>query len=187
MIFLSKNKVRKMSDIDLIHAYSKSGNSAFIGVLFERYYALCYGVCLRYLNNKDISKDAVIQVFEKILNEAGKLEISNFNTWIYSVTKNQCLMVLRTDKRRSEREKKYSEELIITDHQNIEGNKNQELIDAINQLDIHQKQCINLFYFEKKTYKEIAELTGYPLPKIKSYIQNGKRNLKILIHNNDNK
>jgi RNA polymerase sigma factor (sigma-70 family) len=50
---------------------------------------------------------------------------------------------------------------------------------CIDQLKDEQKECIKLFYLEEKCYQEIAESTSYELKKVKSYIQNGKRNLRI--------
>jgi RNA polymerase sigma-70 factor (ECF subfamily) len=43
-----------------------------------------------------------------------------------------------------------------------------------------------LFYLEQKCYKDIADLTGYDLNKVKSAIQNGKRNLKICMERKEN-
>ncbi|GAB4282361.1 MAG: sigma-70 family RNA polymerase sigma factor [Marinilabiliales bacterium] len=177
---MNRKKAEKLSDIDLIDKYKQSGNSDFIGVLFERYYALCYGVCLKYLKDKEKSKDVVINVFEKILNSSDNLEISSFNSWLYSVAKNQCLMLLRTEKRRVEREKIYSENIDLSI--NIDNEAHKELVQAVKQLDSGQKECISLLYFEKKSYKEISEITGYPMKKVKSYIQNGKRNLKKILN-----
>jgi len=57
----------------------------------------------------------------------------------------------------------------------------QQLPNAISNLNTEQRLCINLFYLKEKCYEEISMQTGYSLKQVKSYIQNGKRNLKIYL------
>ncbi|MFH2143323.1 MAG: sigma-70 family RNA polymerase sigma factor [Bacteroidota bacterium] len=184
MIFFNKKR-NKLSDIDLIDKYIQSGNSGYFGLIFEKYYHLVFGVCLKYLNDNEESKDAVLQIFEFLLNKIKNEKIENFPAWLYSVTKNHCLMHIRSKNRRLLRERKFSEDSDSFDE--ILNNFNKENIDinilysAINSLKKEQKICITLFYIEEKTCKEIHDITGFSLPKIKSYIQNGKLNLKKII------
>jgi RNA polymerase sigma-70 factor (ECF subfamily) len=56
---------------------------------------------------------------------------------------------------------------------------------CIETLGDEQKQCVKLFYLQEKCYKEITESTGFDMNKVKSYIQNGKRNLKICMEKNE--
>lgn len=44
-----------------------------------------------------------------------------------------------------------------------------------------QKECIRLFYFDNKSYREIAATLKQDEKKVKSHLQNGKRNLKICL------
>ena len=55
------------------------------------------------------------------------------------------------------------------------------LKECIEQLKAEQKQCIEMFYYQKQCYQEIAEQLGMNEKKVKSYLQNGKRNLKICL------
>ena len=52
-------------------------------------------------------------------------------------------------------------------------------------LNPEQKQTVELFYLQEKSYKEIVDQTGFSMNDVKSYIQNGKRNLKIMLSKTD--
>lgn len=181
MIFSRKNKYKNLNDEELLLKYKDSGNNIFMELLYERYYHLIYGVSLKYLKDRDESKDTVIQVFEKVMIEAKKIEISNFNSWIYSVSKNHCLMKLRAEKRMKEREKIYVDENFesIVEFSGVEDNQEnlKKLELAISELNTEQKTCVKMFYLEEMTYNKISEKTGFSINQVKSYIQNGKRNI----------
>lgn len=187
MSIFNKNRTQPLSDVDLIRLYSESGNTDFVGVLFKKYYHLVFGVCLKYLNDKEKSKDATLRIFELLIDRLKEEEITYFSSWLYSVTKNHCLMFIRSENRRINREKKYSEfselsvELNITD--NNEYIETGKLNHSIEKLNPKQKKCIILFYLEGKSYNEIEEITGFPSKMIKSHLQNGKLNLKKMLLN----
>jgi RNA polymerase sigma-70 factor (ECF subfamily) len=174
-----------ITDNELLAFYHKDGNNRWLGILLQRYTLLLYGVCMKYLKNEEEAKDAVQQVFEKAINELGKYKIDYFKSWIYMVAKNHCLMKLR-DKGKLTAE--LHERFLSTPAE--ESNKAEllqkeelmeELAHALPQLNQEQKKCIELFYLEKKSYTEIAEITGHSLMQVKSHIQNGKRNLKLIL------
>ena len=77
------------------------------------------------------------------------------------------------------------ERIIITDSDKesiVEKEMNLTLLEeALEELNPEQKSCITLFYHHKKSYQQISEITGYSLLQVKSNIQNGKRNLKLLL------
>jgi len=156
-----------------------------LGILLQRYTLLLFGVCMKYLKNEEEAKDAVQQVFEKAIVELGKYKVDYFKSWIYMVAKNHCLMKLR-DKGKLPAELKEnhlstpSEEINKTELLQKEELM-QELEKAIPLLNFEQRNCIELFYLQKKSYIEITESTGYSLMQVKSHIQNGKRNLKLLL------
>lgn len=163
-------------------------NNAVIGHLFEKYTHLVFGVCMKYLKDEDDAKDAVMQIFEKLLIDLKKHEITQFKGWLHTVAKNHCLMQLRSDKSLSEKQqelKKDFKSFVESGyelHLNSEPDKEKQLNQleqAINSLKEEQKICIDLFYLKEKSYQEIAVLTGYSLNTVKSNIQNGKRNIKI--------
>lgn len=172
-----------MTDEEVVSSYRLSSDQQLVGVLFERYSHLVFGVCLKYLRNKDESRDMVIVVFEKLMNDLKNFEIQKFRPWLHSVTRNHCLMYLRktnrpgTEKDIDDLQNKLSVSIeTSSEEKEIEI---QNLEKAIEELNHEQKICITLFYLKEKSYQEIAIETGWELNKIKSYIQNGKRNLQI--------
>jgi len=186
-----KNDIHSFSDEELIQSYKKSHNNNLIGILFERYTHLVFGVCMKYLKNEENSKDAVMEIFEDLHTKLVKHEISNFKSWIYSVAKNHCLMILRKDK--SEEKIKghvyenlhqdfmESFDLFHLNNKEVLNDKIPKLKKGIELLKTEQRKCIELLYLQNKSYKEVADITGFSMKKVKSYIQNGKRNLKIYI------
>ncbi len=162
------------------------GSNEWLGKLMQRYTLLLYGVCMKYLKNEEEAKDAVQQIFLKAISELQKYPITHFKSWLYTVARNYCFMQLR-DKGKAPLP--VTEKMISSDpaeEHNIHFHQQNEttlsiLSEALEELNDDQKQCIILFYLRKKSYQEIAELTGYSMMKIKSYIQNGKRNLKIIM------
>lgn len=175
----------KYTDEDLVIKYYQTHDNYWLGVLLQRYTLLLLGVCMKYLHNEDESKDAVQQVFYKVLNELPRNKIQSFRAWLYTVTKNHCLMQLRNRKNVVLEEWKETLANSLQDEppQN-EAERDRLSIyisSALQQLNEEQKTCVSLFYLNKKSYFEIAEITGFTDTQVKSYIQNGKRNLKISI------
>jgi len=183
--------IRNLSDAELVSQFKTSGDSICVGELFSRYRHLVYGVCMKYLGDEDESQDVQMQVFEKLLKDLGRHEISQFKGWLYAVARNECLMYLRSRKSRLEKQKelkKDTQELMENGpalHPGISEKEQQLQLmeEGLRQLNEHQRTCMELFYLQEKCYKEIAETTGYSLNEVKSYIQNGKRNLKIYMTN----
>lgn len=179
-----------LSDPDLVARYRDTNDNTFVGVLFQRYTRLAFAVCMKYLQDEEECKDAVMQVFEKLLIDLKKHEITNFKSWLHSVVKNHCLMHLRSSKSQHTREQElkkdlsavmestYELHLLNGDEKEMQLNR---LQDGISQLNEGQKICIELFYLQEKCYQEIADITGFNLNQVKSHIQNGKRNLKIFL------
>ncbi len=190
MIFNSKQKTKRTDDLILIGKYKSTGDLYFLGVLYDRYMHLVYGLCLKYLKDRDESKDTVMQIFEELTVKVLEHDIRNFKSWLHVLARNHCLMKLRTEKVRREHLKKYTkeneifmesalpqhpEDVVSVEH-DVEALKK-----CIEQLKNEQQKCISLFYIEEKCYKEITEITSLELNKVKSYIQNGRRNLKICL------
>jgi RNA polymerase sigma-70 factor (ECF subfamily) len=148
---------------------------------------------MKYLKNQEDSKDAVMQVFEQLFTKLKTQEIQNFKSWIYTVTKNHCLMKIRHEqsvlKHKEVYYSKIQEEIMefdVQDHPYKEEELNSQiptLEKGIEQLNTNQRRCIELLYLQDKSYKEVADITGYSMKQVKSYIQNGKRNLKIYLGN----
>ena len=179
-------KYSHITDQELLEYYYAGHDSKWLGILLERYTLLLLGVCMKYLKNEEEAKDSVQQIFLKAITELKKYKVEYFKSWVYMVAKNHCLMKLR------DRQGKLPAELNdkLTAAADPETDtaalwKNDKTLDLMNEslkeLNPEQQQCVTLFYLEKKSYLEISDHTGYSLLQVKSYIQNGKRNLKILI------
>lgn len=188
----------QFSDTALLQRFNHTADNKWIGLLFERYSLLVFGVCMKYLRNAEDAQDATQQVFVKALSEVGKYEIPYFKSWIYSVAKNHCLMQIRSRKSKppttDELPENCSSEL-LTDHElqtkeMIIAEKSDQLAAALEELGQEQKTCIEMFYLQKQSYQAIESSTGFSFPQVKSHIQNGKRKLRIIlekkISENDN-
>jgi RNA polymerase sigma-70 factor (ECF subfamily) len=178
----------ELPDLELILKYRENADPEIITVLFLRYTHLVYGVCLKYLDDKDDAKDAVMEIFEGLMEDILSHDIHNFKSWLHSVTRNHCLMMLRKIKpvrmeMEMTEEKKDGEfmEIPVGLHQEVELEEYtlKDLESAMVTLKEPQRRCIELVYLEDKSYTEVCDITGYSLNEVKSHVQNGKRNLKI--------
>lgn len=184
-LFRIKN-IKALTDAELITNYKNKGDTELVGELYKRYSHLVYGVCLKYYKKEDESKDAVIQIFENLLVDLKKHNIENFKSWLHSVSRNHCLMALRKNQTLQKRENEYEYSLgdNHTDTFDFEPHEKEikevqltALERGMTTLKEEQRICIDLFFLQEKKYEEVAELTGYTTKQVKSYIQNGKRNL----------
>ncbi|HSG68530.1 MAG TPA: sigma-70 family RNA polymerase sigma factor [Bacteroidales bacterium] len=181
-----------LSDDQLIAAYVDEQNTDYFGVLFERYTHLVFGVCMKYLKNRYDAEDAVMAIFEKLMTDLKKHEVRDFKNWLYKVSKNHCLMILRRQQVKDKADaeliyegQKEFMEMLFPDHHNSAGFEDEGILislrKALDALKTEQRICVEMMYLHKKSYKEIAEITGFSLMQVKSYIQNGKRNLQIML------
>src|SRR6476661_8205994 len=173
-----------ITDDELLNLYHTDRNHEWIGILLERYTLLLLGVCMKYLKDENEARDCVQQIFLKVLTEVGKYRIEYFKSWLYMVAKNHCLMRLRDKGGRETRElKEHYPAHEETSKQELMANEQTYnlLEEALEELSPEQKQCVILFYLKKNSYTQISEKTGYNMMQVKSYIQNGKRNLKIIL------
>jgi RNA polymerase sigma factor (sigma-70 family) len=172
--------------------YKKSKEPAYVGELFERYTDLAFLVAMKYVKRQDDAKDIVMQVFEKMIVDLTRYDVRNFKFWLHTVVKNQALSYLDKQQRShrtimemqqngvphsssAEQEERLH---ALLDGADLQSTRLNELPKAIESLRPEQRTCIELFYLKQASYKEIADKTGYTLMQVKSYIQNGKRNLK---------
>jgi len=185
---LPEEKYLHLSDLELLQLYKLNGDAVIFGLLYKRHATMALGVANKYLQPEDDAKDAVMQVFEQLLQNINYHKIDNFKSWLYSVVKNFCLMKLRKEKnltivREEEGKNIFSvvekEQLLHQDEVKLKENNLTNLEMAIETLNEEQKKCIELFYLQQKSYAEVVEITGYTLNNVKSFIQNGKRNLKL--------
>lgn len=177
-----------MTDPELLALYKQTGKMEALGELYSRYTSLVYGVCMKYLKNREESRDAVMQIFEKLTVTLREHDVANFKSWLYVIVRNHCLMDLRARKGKNFEE--ISSFLMETDglqHQDDSPELETDLgkLDkCIKELGDEQRHCVQLFYLEQKCYKEITDATGYDFKQVKSYIQNGKRKLRLCMERN---
>ena len=183
MSFLKNISPNSLSDKELVENYRRSGDMHVLGELYQRYMELVYGVCLKYFKDPELSKDAVMQIFEELVLKLKKHEVDNFRGWLHQVARNYCLMQLRTP--RNLKTVEFKADLVQNDenvHLNgvLEKEENFERLEfCLTTLVPEQREAIRLFYLEGKCYNEIVEITGQEWNQVRSFIQNGRRNLKI--------
>lgn len=184
---LYKSEYNQLEDNELINRYATEGDNLFLGILFKRYSHLVLGLCIKYLKNEDEAQDMVMQIFEKLSFDLKKHKIEFFKSWLYTFSKNMCLMELRKKQSQLKKDIELQENAVLfmdsSSESHLNSKQEQEstishLETALNGLSKEQKQCIVLFYYKNKSYNEIVDITGYNANEVKSFIQNGKRNLK---------
>ena len=175
----------QLTDQELLQRYYKDGNNNLLGVLLQRYTLLLFGVSMKYLKDEEEAKDAVQHVFLKVLTELPKYRVDYFKSWLYMIAKNHCLMKLRE---KGHNKVEIDERMIVVrDEGDIKTSYTEKermltsMAEAVDELADEQKTCITMFYLQKKSYLEIVTVTGFSMMQVKSYIQNGKRNLKIIL------
>jgi RNA polymerase sigma-70 factor (ECF subfamily) len=184
MMFFNRNSYKSLSDEEIISLYLTNKESKIIDEFYKRYSHLVFGVCLKYLKQKENAEDTTLEIFNQIGNKIEKHSIQNFKSWLFTITKNTCLMQLR----------KKNPQFIEIDNAHVSEDyydslKSKEinelklnlLEEALIELNTDQHYCIRAFYLEKKSYDEIVKDSNYSLNEVKSFIQNGKRNLKIIL------
>ncbi len=179
-----------LTDEELVERYRNSHETVYIGELYQRYTHLVFGVCMKYFKDEATAEDASMQIFEKLISELKKHHITAFKPWLHTVVKNHCMMLFRKESTEEKRKTmlKHDTGNVV---ENPEENHLQEaaekefilqhLKESIDELKEEQRICIELFYLKESSYSEISLITGYSQNEVKSYIQNGKRNLKNFI------
>jgi len=171
------------TDEELQRAYKVSGDNQWLGYLLQRYTALLFGVGLKYLKDRTLAEDAVQQVFLKVLTHFPQEDILNFKGWLYILMRNHCLQQLR-DKTPFADEAAVAElSAAETDKEEIKWQEHtlEQMTGAIELLNEEQRKAIVLFYLRRYSYERIIAETGYTFMQVKSFIQNGKRNLKTIL------
>ena len=183
---MNPDKHQHITDQELLANFNLDHDNEWLGILLQRYTLLLLGVCMKYLKNEEEAKDSVQQIFLKVIQELQKYKVEYFKSWLYMVAKNYCLMKIRD--RQGKIPAELNEKTIATPEeetdrqQMLQTDHTMDLMESsLKELNREQEQCVTLFYLQKKSYQDISETTGYSMLQVKSYIQNGKRNLRILI------
>lgn len=181
---MNEDRYNHISEQELLNRFYTDQNKEWLGILLQRYTLLLLGVCMKYLKNEEAARDAVQQIFLKAITELGKYRVDYFKSWLYMIAKNYCLMQFR-DKNRHPVELSDQLQLPVDTDILHDIREKEKLLDwmheGLQNLNGEQQQCVTLFYLEKKSYQQISQVTGFTLLQVKSFIQNGKRNLKVMI------
>jgi RNA polymerase sigma factor (sigma-70 family) len=177
------------TDEELLLAFRQSGNKNIFAELFKNHVSAVYGTCLFYLQDKDEAKDAVMNIFEKLMEDLKQGEVRNFKAWLSFVVRNHCISVIRKKNSTFKKVKAYYEyeykETTYDTELKVESVSDDKLLqhlgECLPRLKEKQKKCIELFYLKSMSYQQVSELTGMEIGEVKSNIQNGKRNLKLMI------
>lgn len=185
MLRFLRQPPEQKTDQELIDLYKSSGEMNYLGTLFDRYIELVYGNCLKYLKNEAEAEDAVMSIFEELVEKVKSHEIQQFRGWLHVLSRNHCLMKLR--KQKKVLTKSFEPEvmqLLDLSHpidESTDDGRQKALKPCLEQLSEKQRLCIEAFYLQGQTYKEIAIEQSEEIGKIRSFIQNGRRNLKNCI------
>ena len=182
---MKKDPYQHITDHELLERWYSDHNNEWLGILLQRYTLLLLGVCMKYMKNEEEARDCVQQIFVKVITELSKYKVEYFKSWIYTIARNHCLMRLRDQHGHAAELSEsmlsaWDEEPGVNLHQKKEQML-QWMGECLGELGKEQKLCVTLFYLDKRSYQEIASSTGFTLMQVKSYIQNGKRNLKLLM------
>lgn len=185
MLKIFRKNPSKYSDSELVARYQKSGDMELLGILYERYTELVYGVCLKILKNEAAAEDAFMTIFEKLTKKVRAHDIQQFRPWLHTVVRNHCLGILRKEGKHLtvsyDGDFMQSTEILHPFMEEATNSKLTALPECLNSLKGEQKSCVQLFYFEGQSYQDIAAEKAVAIGKVRSYIQNGRRNLKICI------
>lgn len=177
-----------ITDADMVREYQQHQQQETLAQLYLRYYHLVYGTCCKYLGNQEAAKDAVMNIYHELVEKVKHHAIENFKSWLYAVTKNHCLMQLRQNKKMQtadyDMQFMQSDEFLHLDNVMEKESRLQMLGVCLDKLNEEQKKVVNLFYLENKCYNDITKATGYEWNKVRSLIQNGRRNLKNCMEEN---
>lgn len=198
-MFFKKKDHSGYTDEELVKKYRENGDRSALEMLFLRYSHLLLGVCIKYLKDEEEGRDTVMQVFEKIMRDLHRHEVKHFKSWVYMVAKNEALMKLRSAEYRLRHKSIVQEDddddmekvvpLHLQSEQSFEPDPLEGRMDQLNgcmkKLKEEQRNCVELFFLQEKSYKEVSDRTGYSMNEVKSFIQNGKRNLKICLEQSD--
>ena len=184
MLLNRRTYVRKLSDEDIIALYKEKQWTTCIDELYARYSHLVFGVCLKYVKQIENAEDLTLSLFASLSDKLLHHQVQHFKSWLYVSARNSSLMFIRSNKKISD---PIADDFLADDGDERLNEKLEKdaLIDqltmVLEELKQEQRLCIQLFYIQKKSYDEITQITKYSLKEVKSHLQNGRRNLKILL------
>ena len=174
------SQLKKIEDNHLIDLYMGSQNQLYFNQLYGRYANKIYGKCLSILKDVASAEDAAQEVFMKIfLRLASFNRKSKFSTWVYSITYNYCIDILRKQKRRFTISTEDQEIPEVSDNQEISDAEFLEmdlkrLAKALNEIPESDKAILLMKYQEGISIKELAEITKKSESAVKMKLKRAK-------------
>lgn len=139
-------------------------NPARFAPLYEKYHRQIFLFIFKRVKNEDLAGDITSRVFLKALLNIKKFKFQGFplSSWLYRIASNEINMYFRKSKKTNEVEIMESDviELMTEMKEGIDVNRQEQLIEALNELPLEQTQLIEYRFFEKMSFKEIGEITG---------------------------
>ena len=183
--FLRSPKQEESDEVLLVR-FQQEEDATALAMLFDRYLELIYGLCLQYLKTGSRAEDASMAIYAELQEKLGQHEVRNFKNWLYTFVRNHCLMQLRKEKKDLSVNidpafMHSAEDWHPIEEEQEEDSRQPALEYCLGQLNEQQKTCVHLFYYEGHSYKEIAEMRQEEVGRVRSNIQNGRRNLKNCI------
>lgn len=169
----------KEKDIELIHGYLRTKDSKFFSVLYQRYAGKVYAKCISLLKEEHLAKDAMQDIFMKIFLKLDQFgEKSKFSTWVYSITYNYCIDLIRKNKKvgsifsdEMERVADVEDEVHDEELLTMEVNRLREVLEALPPGD---KAILLMKYQDGMQIKEIAAALDKTESAIKMKIKRAK-------------
>ncbi len=179
-MFLRSSTPEPLSDEDLVLRL-KTGHQASLAALWDRYAHLLFGVAMKYLRDTERAKDLVTEVFGALPDLLVKHEVRTFRPWLHTLARNRCLMILRKHDPNVRLDEHVQPEQDDTEDAVLHEADLQRLEVALEQLNEGQRACIRSFYLEQLSYERTAERTSFSVEQVRSHLQNGRRNLRLLL------
>jgi len=176
----------KYSDSDLIARYLREQNSDYFTQLYRRYAGKVFAKCYSMLSDEGLARDATQEIFIKVLlNLARFTEQSSFSTWVYSITYNYCIDLIRKKKKMplqfTEDVSRVSteKEVDIPDSVLLEM-KQERLEKVLDLLPEGDRAILMMKYIDDMSIKEIGDLLGKTESAIKMQIMRAKHRSQAL-------
>ena len=186
MLRYLRGKEKPESDSDLLARFQGEEDKEALASLFNRYLELTYGLAIRYLKTEVRAEDAVMAIYIELQEKLPQHQIHNFKNWLHTFVRNHCLMQLRREKR--EVTENFDPHIVQSAEnwhpldEEIPGQDREITLRAcLGQLNEQQIACVQLFYYQGHSYLAIAELRQESVGQVRSNIQNGRRNLRKCI------
>ncbi|MEM9260131.1 MAG: sigma-70 family RNA polymerase sigma factor [Bacteroidota bacterium] len=190
----SRTQEPSATDADLLARFQESKKGEDLLPLYERHAELIYALALRYLGTPERAEDAGMDLWAILLEKLPKHQVTNFRSWLQTTVRNHCLMQLRREKRDPLQQNDggdlmQSDQLLhLASESDLQTNPDtRPLYHCLKQLKEEQAHCIRLFYLQEgESYQTIAEQLDLSVGRVRSHLQNGRRNLKNCLEGQEN-